>query len=385
MSRFSLIPAILGVILITPPTAPAESPTAGGGATKNAALAYWRAFALLPKLDDDQKDAIRDSLDRLGPVDKELIPVIESSAPSLKELHRAAKMPTCDWGLAVEDGVDAMMPHLSVARELSRLACLRAQWRFEQGQTSGAVEDATAVMALGRHAGSDGLLISILVDYAIQRQAIRLIAAYLPGLDANARSDLSRRLNGLPAGKTMRQAILREKEVFLEGFIRELTKEDGKERLLKSFGGSDDPAVAMIRGLSRAELLKAAKGMRRVYDNLATIVSLPPDKVKPAEEKLLADPDLDPLVVRAAKLLTPALTAARSAEAAHQARLAMLKAAVAVTANGPQALSQKELRDPFGDGPFQYSAFDGGFELTSKLKGRDNKPVSLTIGRRPAE
>ena len=33
-------------------------------------------------------------------------------------------------------------------------------------------------------------------------------------------------------------------------------------------------------------------------------------------------------------------------------------------------------------GPFEYVPFDGGFELRSNLKGRDDKPVSLTVGHR---
>ena len=38
-------------------------------------------------------------------------------------------------------------------------------------------------------------------------------------------------------------------------------------------------------------------------------------------------------------------------------------------------------RDPFGDGPFEYEPFDGGFELRSKFKAQD-KQVALTVGRR---
>jgi hypothetical protein len=32
-------------------------------------------------------------------------------------------------------------------------------------------------------------------------------------------------------------------------------------------------------------------------------------------------------------------------------------------------------------GPFEYMAFDGGFELRSKLK-QDDTPLALTVGRR---
>ncbi len=61
------------------------------------------------------------------------------------------------------------------------------------------------------------------------------------------------------------------------------------------------------------------------------------------------------------------------------ARLALLKAAIAVVQHGPDAM--KETKDPFGDGPFEYKATDGGFELKSKLLFRD-QPVTLAVGKK---
>ena len=60
------------------------------------------------------------------------------------------------------------------------------------------------------------------------------------------------------------------------------------------------------------------------------------------------------------------------------ARLA-LKAAVAVVRDGPDEV--KDHKDPFGDGPFEYKATDGGFELKSKLIFKD-QPVTLAVGKK---
>jgi hypothetical protein len=57
----------------------------------------------------------------------------------------------------------------------------------------------------------------------------------------------------------------------------------------------------------------------------------------------------------------------------------MLLAAVAVAHDGPEKL--KEIRDPFGEGPFEYRKLESGFELKSKLKF-DGEPVTLTVGAR---
>ena len=58
--------------------------------------------------------------------------------------------------------------------------------------------------------------------------------------------------------------------------------------------------------------------------------------------------------------------------------MAMLLASVAVVESGPEAL--KDIKDPFGDGPFEHRALDKGFELQSKLT-YEGKPVTLTIGQ----
>jgi hypothetical protein len=63
-----------------------------------------------------------------------------------------------------------------------------------------------------------------------------------------------------------------------------------------------------------------------------------------------------------------------------EARLAMLRAAIAVRLKGPGALAA--IRDPFGNGPFTHKPTPQGFELSSALQWR-GEPVKLTIGAAP--
>jgi hypothetical protein len=82
-------------------------------------------------------------------------------------------------------------------------------------------------------------------------------------------------------------------------------------------------------------------------------------------------------------MLTPAVVPARHAEARWQTHLAMLKAGIALQQRGKAALEEKQHRDPFGKGPFQYVPVDGGYRLRSKLPDRPDvphKPASLTFG-----
>ncbi len=62
-----------------------------------------------------------------------------------------------------------------------------------------------------------------------------------------------------------------------------------------------------------------------------------------------------------------------------EARMAMLLAAVVVVEDGPESL--KDIKDPFGRGPFEYRALERGFELRSALVF-EGEPVTLTVRRR---
>lgn len=75
--------------------------------------------------------------------------------------------------------------------------------------------------------------------------------------------------------------------------------------------------------------------------------------------------------------LFPALDKIFQVRARSQTRAGLIEAAFAVADKGPDVL--KDYRDPFGDGPFEYKKTDGGFELASKFKYKD-EPVTLRIG-----
>ncbi len=56
-----------------------------------------------------------------------------------------------------------------------------------------------------------------------------------------------------------------------------------------------------------------------------------------------------------------------------------MRAAITIVQGGAE--KAKETRDPFGDGPFEYRPFDGGFELRSKFRFKDVL-VTLTVGKK---
>ena len=117
----------------------------------------------------------------------------------------------------------------------------------------------------------------------------------------------------------------------------------------------------------------------RVYDDLARVIALPRGEFAeqyPEFKRKTAAAN------RLAAVLLPAVDKVRGVEDRNQARLALLMAAMAVADGGPDVL--QDIRDPFGDGPFEYRAVDGGFELKSKLL-HEGEPVTLIAGQRPRE
>jgi hypothetical protein len=110
---------------------------------------------------------------------------------------------------------------------------------------------------------------------------------------------------------------------------------------------------------------------------LAKTLDLPPDQVakefQREEQKLAGNPVF--------KVFAPVLHNVRERQARADVRRAFLSAALAVQLEGRDSLKQHP--DPINGEPFEYSAFEGGFELRSKLKGPDDKPLTLTVGRRP--
>src|SRR5205823_6358876 len=82
------------------------------------------------------------------------------------------------------------------------------------------------------------------------------------------------------------------------------------------------------------------------------------------------------------KVFFPAIAKVRQSKVRADVRRALLSAAIAVQLDGQNAL--KDYPYPVAGGRFEYVPFQGGFELRSKskLKQQDGKTVTLTVGQR---
>ncbi len=382
--RFVLLPMV--VSLAASPAFSQEKPKQNPLA-QNAALAYWQAFALMPRLTDEEKNL-------LGPLqvgeraftdeDKK---ILKRADAALHYLHRGAKMDHVAWGVAWDEGPYAMMPHLSQAKELFRLADLRARLRFEEGRHKEALDDLFAAMTMGRHLSKEGVivLIPLMVDYAIDAVSVGTMATYLPEMDAKTRADLKRRLAAMPLSRLLTDAVQGEKDVFLTWLIAEVKKPNPKERVLDFVGKAPKDEVEAFKTLDESELLPATKRMGEYYDRMIAATELPPDEVRKRNLRINQDIKNNGAKDLLSHWLLPASGAARRAEATHLTRLALLEAAIAVLEEGQKALKDPAHHDPFGDGPFAYQETDSGFVLTSDWEHPRGFKVSITFGKPAAK
>ena len=381
--------AILGTIflsatLLQPGPAAAQAPSAGPDLGANAALKYWQALQLLPPLDKNQ-EKILENWSKV-PLDAASRELVGKGQMSLEYLRRGARLPRCDWGLEYGDGVRLVLPHMTMATTLSRLAALSARHEFAQGRWKAGADDVAALLGLARHVETDRLFIPYLVGCRIESIAIETAAPYLPQLKETLPSALSAVLDASPPGPTLAEIVLMEKQVAPSWLARELRAAEAHEKgswhaVWKGVfeapnekgPDADEASLKTIKTFEQA--IAALDDLVPWYDLLAQMTTLPRAEFDAqyldfAKKSRVANP--------LAGILMPGMDRLVEVQRRTDARRALFNAALAVVQRGPDAL--KTIQDPFGDAPFEYRALDQGFELKSKLIFR-GQPVTLTVGQ----
>jgi hypothetical protein len=336
MKIMKALSIVLALSLAAGPLGAEEATTKEATGEENAALSYWQAFALLPKLTDSENRAMKNF--DTAPLDETAVRIIEKSEPALKMLLQGAKSRRCDWGWKKENGVQAFMPHLNKAREVVRLACLRARYHLSQNNPPAAIDDLMAALTLGRHIGQDGPLISGLVYISIESLVVSTTAEHLTRLDRPTLKMLSERFKTAPAAPTLGDALRVEKELV-----------------------QTSPQPPQLQAMY--------KQSEKTYDQLIEMADLPPDKF---EKRALAiqDPLLGPALKSFARV--------GFTYAGARTKMAMLRGAIEALKDGNKE-KLKSIKDPYGDKPFKYREIGKGFELEGTIQVH-GKPVTLAFG-----
>jgi hypothetical protein len=353
----------------------------------NAALKYWQAFATLPQFNDAEQKKLVEY--QTGTLDAHARELVAKANYSLLMLHHGAALPNCDWGIGAEEGVYVRFVHAPAARVLTNIACIRARMRIEEGKNSDAIDDLLAVWLLGRRIPLPGTNILLLMGYAIEQRVGETLALCLPKLTAAEIRNVKARRDALPAGMNSTMVLGTEEKFFLDWFIRQVKESKDKESLLAKLefvnvepegkrAAPGNKARTFIEdcGGTLEGVMKFAEQTRSSYAHMMTKMALPIDEFDKELEREKTKQAGNPVF----NVFFPALANVRRAEARLQIRRELLSAAIAVQLEGRDAL--KNHPDPVAGGAFEYVAFDGGYELRSKYKDRDDKPIVLIVGRR---
>jgi len=156
----------LGEIFRLPPGPPSTGKNAAQGEIgRTPALdlsetaARFRSSTNYPNVPDSGKPA------------RDILAALESRKAVFEELKAASGRPECRFGVRYEDSVEALLPHLVWLKAAGHLLQIRAVAQLETGNRVAAVEDVFLILRLADAAGSDPILISMLVRFAIESQA----------------------------------------------------------------------------------------------------------------------------------------------------------------------------------------------------------------------
>lgn len=343
----------------------------------NASPLYWQAFAAMPKLNDTEEKLLNSKT--AGDAERALVTKAEAA---LKLMNEASHADYCDWNLDLSKGPSLQLPHLATARELAKLALLKARL----SEARDAIEQQESVLRMARHVGASPLLVSRLVDLSIEAMAIDSVASMLPGWPEEVSNHAGSMLSALGTTPTIADGVAEEGKSMSTWLSNELDAELKKggaldvrawlSRMLSPAGSNSEQVLAELE--KSGPLPKDAAEVRRLIDDyrtqlkeIARVAALPRElltKEAPALEQKLGGTPRNVFTA----LLAPAVLKARESELKGELRLALLRAALDVQEKGESALPANFAT---------YRKTERGFELTSK-ELFSGKPVVLTVGPR---
>lgn len=141
----------------------------------NAAIKYWRAFALTSQESKGRIGTASFSIDSYS-VELDGIASPESAEMLLRDcedviamLLDASKLPACDFAADWHKGIGMLLPELAEMRRGARLLLLSAAYELTQGNTAAAAERVAAAFSMSRHVAESPVLIGALVGVALFR------------------------------------------------------------------------------------------------------------------------------------------------------------------------------------------------------------------------
>jgi len=360
----------------------------------NPALLYYQAFLVAPEpLPQSEWDYLSLYEGRSEPLPARYAAIVAGYDNQFRLVRQAAhSMAPCDWGTDLSAGPATLLPQLAPAKEVMVATRLRLAWDLQHGRQAEACDDLLAAITLARNLPRNGLLISVLVQGALESIASFMVAENFDHFSPQTLQQLAAGLEALPPRGTVAGCIPAEKALSQDWMLRRI------DELQRANPGDDAKVMAGIRELfapvfdvlvqrwlkEKSEeaswwerLVQAAGGtsegvaklvrdLEPFNQKLAGVLALPYGEYQEQMKQLKAEAQQS-----SNPLLGLGLTFwenSRDKEFKAQVNLAMVRAAFEYKLHGQAAF--QSVTDPCGQGPLGFRRFifqgvDRGFELKS--------------------
>jgi hypothetical protein len=171
--------------------------------TRNAALRYWSAFALMqdPPADKDTGDLLMKAANGKAEWDEaKLGPIIDQNNDAILTMQRATRLPECDWGLEYGLGSAMPIPPYAKARVLANLNVLYGLRLAAHHDMKGAVDSWLAGIRFSEHLPQGMSLIGLLIAKVVLISNLQALdkAALSGALDEDSKTKIATAIGALP-------------------------------------------------------------------------------------------------------------------------------------------------------------------------------------------
>ena len=300
---------------------------------RNAALAYYQSFTMLPrdargKSGNVDWDAVGTNVDGAKMPESFTQAARALSEDYLNRVMMASRMSVCRWESSFEDGILMLLPYLGDLRATARSMRVGARLAMVEGRPSLAAERLVAMHRMAAHAANDPVLICSLVGIAISELAneeTRLLAES-GQLTTGARDLIIKHLENMLEQKdpmNSRVAIKGERDLMLGWIEHNFLHEGGAAELTELLqpaegGAAPDLNILTLKSLSVDKLKNAISDSRRFYDKVLAVWDMPdaPERLTALSESVDKD-QFGPL----ARVIVPSLVNARRPSTKHRESL----------------------------------------------------------------
>jgi hypothetical protein len=341
----------------------------------NAALLYYQGFLSMPQFSEEARDRLEDAArGKITPDDK----VREDIAQSKGAIHFAeagVKVPTCQWGMQLSEGFDALMPQFAQIRLMTYVLLADARVRAADGDYRGAFERCLMTVNFARHTGDD-TLISYLVSLSERRIAYQCMQDVV-GQAAGDAELLQWLKNELAKSQINTISAVRPLKFEIEIFT-DLVQMKNIEKVARILADSNEKKTAEIISKANAEILQKARQMYTERMDSAIKVwntRMPYEQAHSQLKKLENDIDMNDPASASVRAFIPTITRVLTLKTRSEAHVNAIKAGIEVllsrarTGRLADTLPAGLPKDAFSGKDFEYEKTKDGFIL--RCQGRD--------------